>query len=298
MISALPSEEYETRDIFIDRQGRWHVRGMPVDPHRALSQLDVALNAVHGDYGEDGTLGRLLESHRIPYAGSDPFASATMTAKHVAKEVLRREGVQTPYSMMLSQEEVGPNTALHLFRSLPQPSIIKPVNGSSSLGVSVARDYFEFEDALGRSFFGGAPALMIEEYIPGREATVGTIERFRDEDIYTLPPVEVALNPSVGYFDYAMKCDPAAGHKCPGGFASGESQELRHAALVAHQALGMRHFGRHDFVMNKRGVIYYIESNPIPEMNEGSTFSHALSAVGATLTNFYTHVINLVLGKR
>src|SRR5277367_6763879 len=70
MLAALPEEHYDTRDIFIDKRGIWHLRGMPVAPHRALQQVDVVLNGLHGGMGEDGTVQRFLDKTGIPYAGA------------------------------------------------------------------------------------------------------------------------------------------------------------------------------------------------------------------------------------
>ena len=73
MIAALPEDRFAVRDIFIDRAGVWHVRGIPIAPMRALSQVDVVLNGLHGGVGEDGSVGRVLEHSGVPYAGSRPL---------------------------------------------------------------------------------------------------------------------------------------------------------------------------------------------------------------------------------
>ena len=74
MMAALPEDQYDTRDILIDKHGMWHSRGVPLDAPRALSQVDVVLNGLHGGIGEDGTVGRVLERAGVPYAGSVPHA--------------------------------------------------------------------------------------------------------------------------------------------------------------------------------------------------------------------------------
>src|SRR3989344_3801515 len=76
MLNALPDDSYDARDILIDKRGLWHARGVPVEPARALSQVDVVLNALHGGVGEDGTVARVLERAGVPYTGSGPMQLA------------------------------------------------------------------------------------------------------------------------------------------------------------------------------------------------------------------------------
>ncbi len=75
VLGALDTGKYEARDIFIDKSGQWHMRGVPLTPARALEGVDVALNVVHGEYGEDGTLQRILDTIQIPYTGADALTS-------------------------------------------------------------------------------------------------------------------------------------------------------------------------------------------------------------------------------
>ena len=90
MIAALPEETYETRDIFVDKTGYWHLRGVPADPSRILAQVDVVLNGMHGGVGEDGTVQRILERHGVAYVGSRALASALSHNKARTQELLLR----------------------------------------------------------------------------------------------------------------------------------------------------------------------------------------------------------------
>src|SRR3989338_321697 len=96
MLDALPAERYESRDIFIDKKGVWHLRGMPMSPVRALSQVDVVLNGLHGGVGEDGTVARLLDRVGVPYAGSRPLQSAMALNKIRSRDILERAGMRMP----------------------------------------------------------------------------------------------------------------------------------------------------------------------------------------------------------
>src|SRR3989338_9791095 len=92
MLAALPNDRYDARDIFIDRRGYWHLRGAPVDAARALAQIDVALNALHGGVGEDGTVQRILERAGGPYAGARPPAGSISLTKGRARPAPPKTG--------------------------------------------------------------------------------------------------------------------------------------------------------------------------------------------------------------
>src|SRR3989338_3678142 len=96
MLSALPEERYETRDILIDKKGLWHLRGIPMSPARALAQVDVVLNGLHGGVGEDGTVARLLGKAGMPYAGARPLQSALSLNKIRSREIFQHAGIRMP----------------------------------------------------------------------------------------------------------------------------------------------------------------------------------------------------------
>ena len=121
---------------------------------------------------------------------------------------------------------------------------------------------------------------------------MGTISQFRDEAVYALPAVELDIDRGIGHFDYARKLSHTARHRSPAGFSSDEKQELERIARAAHQALSMRHFGKHDLILSRRGVLY-LESNALPELHEGSPFALSLQAVGASPSSFLEHAIGL-----
>ena len=101
MLAALPEDQFDTRDILVDKRGYWHLRGSPVDASRALSQIDVVLNALHGGVGEDGTVQRIFQRAGVPYAGSSPLPSALSLNKTRAREILQKAGILMPRAVYL-----------------------------------------------------------------------------------------------------------------------------------------------------------------------------------------------------
>ncbi|TSC68441.1 MAG: D-alanine-D-alanine ligase [Parcubacteria group bacterium Gr01-1014_56] len=105
MLGALDKEKYEPRDLFIDRQGQWHHFGVPVTPEKALRGVDVAINVVHGEYGEDGRLHEILDSLAVPYTGSDKTASILAFNKARSKQAVKKINIKTPRAIVVSSED-------------------------------------------------------------------------------------------------------------------------------------------------------------------------------------------------
>src|SRR3989344_379463 len=106
--------------------------------------------------------------------------------------------------------------------------------------------------------------------ILGKEATVGVIDNFRGEDIYTLPPTEIRLPKDKRYFDYGSKYNRGTEEICPGNFSTEEKRELERLAKLLHKNLGARHYSRSDFIISRNGDIYALEINTSPGLTEGS----------------------------
>ncbi|MEK7613964.1 MAG: ATP-grasp domain-containing protein [Patescibacteria group bacterium] len=289
------SEQYKTRDIFIDKGGEWFVRGVPASPEKSLTGVDVVWNALHGEYGEDGGVQRVLERIGVPYTGSRTYASSVAMNKVLTKKTLESMGVKTPYGITLSVSDTLDREILHAFRHFPQPSVIKPVSAGSSVGVTLAKNFFEFQTGV-KNAFQFSPQILIEEYIPGKEATVGVVEGLRGEPVYRLPPVEIVLPAQSTFFDYETKYNPRTIERCPGSFSDRESAELKSLAAVSHSALGLRHYSRSDFIVSPRGI-YFLEVNTLPDLRDISLFSVALGSVGVNMSEFIEHILKLVYEK-
>jgi D-alanine-D-alanine ligase len=293
VLRHLDEDTYHTLDVLITRDGVWHLRGMPVEPKRVAQQSDVVFNALHGAYGEDGGVQKVLESLHIPYTGSRALPSAAAMHKAVAKNYLNAHGVKSPHHVVFPVSHDMHERIVELFRTFPQPSVIKPVNAGSSVGVTVARNFTEFESGI-VSAFQHASTLLIEEYIAGREATCGVIDAFRGEDTYVLFPIEIVPAKKDAFFDYHAKYSGTTDEICPGRFSAAEKEEIQRIARFAHQSLGLRHYSRSDFIVSPRGV-YFLEVNTLPGLTEQSLVPKALAAHGASLPEFLKHVINLAV---
>jgi D-alanine-D-alanine ligase len=295
VLANLPEERFLARDIYIDREGCWHDRGRRTTPERVLRQIDVAFVGLHGEYGEDGEVQRLLERFGVPYTGSDSFGSYLAMHKLMAKVHAREAGLRTPEFRHFERVE-GADAVVHeIIRSFAQPVVVKPVGWGSSVGVSVVGGYAHVLAAIEALFDRGAPGVLVEEYIRGREATVGVVEGLRDEALYTLPPVEI-VPPAGDLFSYEAKYSGETRELCPSNFSRVDSEELQRLARLMHRELGLRHYSRSDFIVTPKGV-YYLETNSLPGLTDESLLPKALAAVGVPMGDFLTHLANLALAR-
>lgn len=292
ILKNLHPERFTVKDIYIDKEGTWHDRGRPVAPAFALRSIDVAVVGLHGEYGEDGEVQKILETHGVPYTGSGPMPSFTAMHKVLAKERAKEHGILTPKYRYI-EHATDPHTAVaEIVRSFHMPVVVKPVRWGSSVGVSLAHGYHEMLTAITNLLDMGAGGVLVEERIRGREATAGVVEGLRGEKLYTLPTIEIIPPSHTKFFDYSVKYNGSTQEVCPGRFSKEETTELRRVAQVMHEALGLRHYSRSDFIVSPRGI-YYLETNTLPGLTEQSLLPQSLSAIGVKLSDFLEHIIGL-----
>lgn len=292
MLRNLPEDRYTARDIYIDKQGVWHERGAATSPERILPTLDVALIALHGSYGQDGEVQKLLERFGVAYTGADPWASYLSGHKMMAKKHAEEAGLLTPAFRFVDRVEDIDSIVHDVTRSFHQPVVVKPVDSGSSVGVSIVGGYAPVHLAVTNLFLAGTKGVLIEELIKGVEATVGIVEGLRGEELYALPPIEIVPPSAAGFFSYEAKYSGESREICPGRFERKVNEALMDAARRAHEALGLRHYSRSDFIVSPKGI-YYLETNNAAAvgMTGESLFPKSLAAVGVTLPEFLEHVI-------
>ncbi len=291
MLKVLPEDRYDVRDILIDKNGLWHLRGQPATPARALAQVDVVLNALHGGVGEDGTVQRILERAGVSYAGSRASQSALSLNKIRAREVLQKAGVKMPRAITFSIDN-GLNTAemaAVVFSQFGPPYMVKPPGEGGSHGLVLSPTIAQLPDIIGDAIDAYGTAL-IEEFVRGEEASVGIIENFRDEELYALPPAHVHKDSS-----HLLSMHHAEGmlrHSVPSRFSYAQKLSLADVARSAHRALGLSHFSRADIIVAPQGI-YLLEVNSIPGLYPSASFPAMLESVGSSVLEFLEHSMRL-----
>lgn len=297
IMTALSRERYTVHDIFIDREGNWHERGLRITPARALSNVDVVVVALHGEYGEDGEVQKLLERFGIPYTGSESFPSFEAMHKVLAKEKARAAGIQIAKYDFIEHEKEVEARVREIVRTYSQPVIVKPPRWGSSVGVSAPTGYQPIHQAVTGLLAEGSHGALVEEFIRGTEASVGVIENIRGEELYALPPVEIVPPASEPFFTYEAKYSGETQEIAPGRFPKDVMLELQDYAKRMHRELDLRHYSRSDFIVSPKGI-YYLETNTLPGLTPTSIFPKALASVGISYANFLDHLIGLALERR
>jgi D-alanine-D-alanine ligase len=295
ILKNLP-EHYAPIDILISKNGEWYAGGLPTRPEKILPHVDVVFNALHGAYGEDGTFQQILESHGVPYTGSGSLASSIGMNKSFARDRFVEARIKIPHGMLLRAHEYekDENFALNLFRRFSQPSVVKPVAAGSSVGVRVVHTLEELREALKYAFLFGN-AVLIEEYIRGREATCGVVDDFRGHNAHALLPIEIIKPKQSRFFDYESKYNGESQELCPSpNFSQIEKQTIEKLAVQAHKAINARHYSRSDFIVSPRGV-YILEINTLPGLTTESLLPKALLADGTQFAQFLDHILMLAL---
>lgn len=291
VLHQLP-HEYEGHDVFIDRAGVWHHRGVPIEPAELPGKFDVAFNALHGEYGEDGKVQRLLDTLGMRYTGSRALSSALAMNKVLTKDHLSKHGFKVPAHVVVLQGDDLEKKALDIWRTFPQPCVVKPAGLGSSVGLVLAKSFEQLLAAL-QEGLKISPAMVVEEYIRGREATVTVVDRMYDKDVHALPPIEIRLPPTSELFDYDAKYGGKTEEICPATFAPEEMTTLQQLAEDVHRILDLRHYSRSDFIISPKKGIYFLEVNTLPGLTEHSLVPKSLKAEGVQLPDFLRHVIEI-----
>ncbi len=288
VLQGLSSDRYDLKDILIDKDGNWHMRGFPVKPMSVLDQVDVVFVALHGAYGEDGSVQHLLEAHNISYTGSDALSSAIAMNKVLTKKCLKDVPFKHVPYRLLSKEKLTKRMIIDLFQTFPQPSVVKPVSGGSSVATVVVTSFDELLYALVFAF-EQSDKVLVEKYIKGREATVAVSDMFRGEELYSFPPVEIVTTEDK-FFDYDEKYGGEACELCPAPFEARTTKALIESAKHVHKVIGLRDYSRSDFIVAKDGI-YFLEVNSLPGLTSESLVPKSVEAVGATLPQFLEHLV-------
>lgn len=295
VLSGLNEDKYIPVDVFIDKGGVWHVRGLPKDPSAILENVDTVFNAMHGGFGEDGTVQKILERYAVPYTGSRASASALCMNKFLTKQTLaqyeKELDVHFAKHFVLYPGEDSDASLRDVLSSLELPVVVKPIVGGSSVDVHIIDDYDGLRDVVSE-ILEYARGVLVEEYILGKEATCGVVERFRGESIYAMLPIEIRPDTGHRFFDYEAKYKNASKEICPGNFSVAEKEKIQHLSREVHRLLGLRHYSRSDFIVTPSGI-YFLEVNTLPGLTPESLVPKALKAVGCTFPQFLDHLVGL-----
>lgn len=251
----------------------------------ALQDIDVVFPALHGGRGEDGTLQTLLDIAGIPYVGSDRIGCALAMDKDLSKRLFRDAGIPTPDWVTLQGFDECKARSNEVVQRLGLPLIVKPPSGGSTVGLTLVEAEDELPGAIERSL-GQEGRVMFEQYVAGREMTVGIL------GLEALAVGEII--PEHTIFDYECKYTPGMAQELfPADLPTASADQLREQALAAHRCLVMRDISRVDFILGPDGTPWCLEANALPGLTSNSLLPKAARASGISFPELCDRAVRM-----
>jgi D-alanine-D-alanine ligase len=252
------------------------------------NSIDVFFVALHGKFGEDGQLQQILEDKSLIYTGSGPTASKLAFDKLAGKQRFANAGVTTPKVIKFDTQTDTKELEKQLLQ-LSERYVVKPVRQGSTVGVTIV-DNPESALAAARQCLSKFGDCMIEEFIPGREITVGILEN------QALPIIEIKTK--TGFYDYQAKyIDEQTEYLFDTIEDPSVVAKIKAAALNCFNALELRHFARVDFRLSNDGIAYALEVNTIPGLTAHSLLPRAAAKAGLSMSDLCIKIIEAALEK-
>ncbi len=250
-------------------------------------KINCAFIALHGRFGEDGQIQKILEKLKIPYIGSGVKASSLAMDKTASRKIFKKAGLNVPRYIVLDKpcyDTMDLSKAGLFF-----PLVIKPATHGSSIGLSIIDKEEDFKKAVDLAFTFDE-RIIIEEYIKGKEMTVGILGK------RALPVIEII--PKKMFFDYEAKYKPGmTSYVVPARIEEKVAKRLKRAALKAHKLLGCFGCSRVDMILNKSGRPFVLEANTIPGLTNTSLLPKAAKSIGIGFNELCLKLIKLAYEK-
>lgn len=241
---------------------------------------DIVFLALHGENGENGKVQACFDLMGIKYTGTDYVSSALCMDKGLTKEIFASFHIPTPWGVTLKKGETDK-------KEVSFPCVVKACCGGSSVGVYIVQDEKEYEKAKEAAFLYDNE-IIIEQYIKGREFSVGVMEG------RALPVIEIA--PINGFYDYKNKYQAGSTvETCPAMLNEEKTKEMKGYAEAVFKALRLKNYARMDFMMNEKEEIYCLEANTLPGMTPTSLLPQEAAAEGISYGDLCEEIIRISL---
>ncbi len=260
-------EKYKPVDILIDKDCIWHVNGLPINPGDLISKVDLVWNTSHPSFSN------IIESLSIPHIGTSPFLSGS---RDFLREHIKKIGMTIPRHILFSvyqkdfdgdRNKYAIKKAKVVFEKFGSPWIVRSLTNDSNMGIHLAQTFNELVRAI-EDGVKHETSIVVEEFIPGKVASLHSVPNFRGQDFYIFPPVNVF-----------------------GNFSSEEKEKLFIAVKNLHNHIGAKHYLKSDFLLNSRGKIYLLDFKSTPNLKSSSHFSQACESVGAKMHHVVEHIL-------
>jgi D-alanine-D-alanine ligase len=287
IIAGLDRTKYEVLSVRVTKGGVWQV-----PPEELRKKADLVFIAMHGEFGEDGTVQSILEGLGVPYTGSAPLPSALGMNKIFSDRLFRAHGLITPEAIIVNKNEKLKDLVVPFYL----PVVVKPANRGSSVAVSVIRRKEDIIPAVKKAFEVSRD-VIIQKYINGREVTCGALDDGRGL-ITSLAPTEIIPKFS-NFFDYRSKYANNASEKAtPPRLPAETIEKIKNTAAAAHRIIGASGMSRTDMIFSyEDNNLYVLEINTIPCMTLTSILPKEAAAMGISFSGLLDRIIQAALNR-
>ena len=277
VVENIDNNKYEVIPIVIDKKE---------DIINKVKGIDFALLALHGQFGEDGTVQAVLQTLGIPYSGCGPLSSAACMDKDMTKSLLQAVGIRTaPWINLRSGDEINYED----IKELGYPVVVKPTHGGSSVATFIIKEEKEIENAV-KEAFKWDNEVMIEKFIKGDEITCPVMGR-------EMFPV-VAIKPHAEFFDYTAKYADGGSDEFVIELEEYLYKEVEKMALDTYRALKCSVYARIDMIITEGGIPYILEVNTLPGMTKASLFPKSAAGRGIDFSGLIDLIIENSLKEK
>ena len=254
---------------------------------KICSLADLVFLALHGDIGENGKLQAIFDTYDIRYTGTDYIGSLLAMDKDLSKQLMKYHNILTPDWLLFDCANCVNDLYSKVRDNIGFPCFIKPCSCGSSVGMSIADNFEQFENAV-KSAKKYENSLIIEKMIAGREFSVGIL------DNTALPIIEII--PSEGFFDYANKYQEGLTQEiCPANVSDCIRDKMQSIALQVHTLLRLGSYSRIDFMLDEDNNIYCLEANTLPGMTPASLLPKEAAACGISYNELCDKIAKMAL---
>ncbi|MFZ2150197.1 MAG: hypothetical protein WAV15_03490 [Minisyncoccia bacterium] len=274
------AEKWKAYDVLVDKDGVWHMGGVPIQPADLMHRVEVVWNTANPG------LSVTLKNLSIPYVGQEHFHGVLEDSKEMLQRHMQKIGLDMPRSLVipLYQEDFdarpteqsfgrGPiyeyaiKKAKEVHEKFPAPWMVKSYTLDRNMGIHLAKTFSELVDAI-QDGVKHQKSILVEEFISGKIASVHSVPAFRGEDVYTFP-----LGNTFGIFSLA------------------EKEKLALLAKKLHQHIGAGHYLKSDFILNSRGKVYLLQIESTPDLKPDSHLSESCKLSGAKMRDLVDHIL-------
>ena len=270
IVENINKDKYEVVSIVIDKKE---------DIVNKVKGIDFALLALHGQFGEDGTVQAVLQTLGIPYSGCGPLSSGMCMDKDVTKAVLQAANIRTaPWINLTKNDEID----YKKIDELGYPVVVKPTHGGSSVATFVVKEEKEIAECVKEAFKWDSE-VMIEKFIKGDEITCPV---YGDKML----PV-IAIKPKAEFFDFASKYNDGGAEEVVVELEKDLHEEVENMALATYKALKCEVYSRVDMIVTKEGTPYILEVNTLPGMTKNSLFPKSAAGINMSFEELLDTII-------